>query len=471
MKQILLIAFLTLLGLAPNGVKSQETERSLVTDEPVFSMGKPEGAPEYVAKAGPEAGQYLALTMHKLQNGLETNRPLLIWAIGSSYTNMLGSGEFWQEEIPKRFPNAPQIRYEKMVGNSCPWQYLRGWARHLVIPDQPDLVITYTLGKPEDLEKLIVELRTQTTADIIVPSIHWRMRGQDMWGKSENSPDQDIEAVREVCRKYDVEFVESRRDWAAYLEENNLPIESLLKDAVHQSDYGAQIINSNIFAHFQPDATSSYALESRERVIQAEVGEDGKLSAVFTGTRIDLIGRKSPEGGTFQVLIDGKTDSETEAFLMSYVLPDPKNAKVGRGSNPRDQSPHGVILGEDVVPQEWTITMTSDEGDYRIEGSVTGVDGEGNAFEAFKSNSGQIEIDPYLWRRAERNRTGDFFTFEVKRAVLNEISFEGAEGEEFVVRLAQLLLNEEHTLELVPIKNGSADIDFLQVFEPPLKRE
>jgi len=153
MKRFFLLSCITLLGLSSNRVESDDSKRSLVTDEPVFSMGKPEGAPDYVAKVDPKAGQHLALTLSKLQNGLATERPFLIWAIGSSYTNMLGSGEFWQEEIPKRFPNAPEIRYEKMVGNSCPWQYLRGWARHLVVPDQPDLVITYTLGTPEDLER------------------------------------------------------------------------------------------------------------------------------------------------------------------------------------------------------------------------------------------------------------------------------------------------------------------------------
>ena len=36
-------------------------------------------------------------------------------------------------------PNAPEIEYKKMVGAACPWQYLPGWARHLAIPDQPDL--------------------------------------------------------------------------------------------------------------------------------------------------------------------------------------------------------------------------------------------------------------------------------------------------------------------------------------------
>ena len=463
------LLFVTLLGLSSNRVQSDESARSTVTDEPVFSMGKPEGAPDYVAKSGPEAGQHLALTLHKLENGLETDRPFLIWAIGSSYTNMLGTGEFWAEEIPKRFPNAPEIRYEKMVGNSCPWQYLRGWARHLVIPDQPDLVITYTNGKPEDLEKLIIELQSQTTADIIVPSIHWRMRGQDLWGKSENAPDQDVVAIREICRKYGVEFVENRREWAEYLEENNLPIEALLKDAVHQSDYGAQIINANMFAHFQPGAPFSYKPESRERRIQPVEGEGGKLTATFTGNRIDLIGRKNPDGGIYRVLIDGKPAAEIDTYLMSYVLPDPGNAKVGKGSNPRDQSPHGITLGTGVVPQTWTITMTGDEGEYEIKGSVSGPDGEGNAFSEFTSRSGQIKIDPYLWRRAERNRTGDFFTFEVRRSVVDEVSFRGEAGEPLVVRLAQLLPNREHTLELIPINEGAAEVESLLVFEPPLK--
>jgi hypothetical protein len=221
-------------------------QRSVVTDEPLSHVGKPEGAANYLVKSAPTDGQHLALTLKKLQHGFDPPRPFLIWALGSSYTNMLGNGEPWKQEISKLFPNAPEIRYEKMDGDSCPWQYLRGWTRHLAVPDQPDLVITYTNGNAADLEKLIIEIKSITTADIIVPSLHWRERDEPLWGKSENAMDQDVAAVREVCRKYDVEFVENRRDWAEYLKANNLPIPSLLKDAVHQSNYGAHLINSNI---------------------------------------------------------------------------------------------------------------------------------------------------------------------------------------------------------------------------------
>ncbi|MFO1439818.1 MAG: SGNH/GDSL hydrolase family protein [Verrucomicrobiaceae bacterium] len=446
---------------------SSAAERSLVTDEPVFAKGRPEGAAEYVAKAEASDGRHLALTMQKLQQGME--RPFLIWAIGSSYTNMLGSGEFWQRELPKRFPKTTQVEYRKMVGNSCPWQYLRGWARHLVIPDQPDLVITYTIGNPADLEKLLIELRRHTTADIIVPSIHWRERDIPLWGKSENAADQDVAAVREVCRKYDVEFIENRRDWAAYLTANKLPVPALLKDAVHQSDYGAHIINSNILAHFRAPESFSYAPESRERLLQPEKQADGSFTATFTGTRIDLHGTLSADGGTLRVLIDEKPAREANAWLMSYVQPDAKNAKEGKGANPRDQSPHGITLGKGIVPQTWTLIMTSDSGDYELTGSVTGPDGRGNAFQPFTSTSGQILIEPDLWRRAERNRTGDRFTFDIKPAVVDEVIFTGTTATPFVLRLAQMLPNAEHKLRLVPLKLGAATINTLQVFQPPGK--
>lgn len=466
MHRLALPPFLALaLALHLHSSSATASERSLVTDEPVFAKGRPEGAAEYVAKAESTDGQHLALTMHKLQHGLD--RPFLIWAIGSSYTNMLGSGEFWQRELPKRFPKTTQVEYRKMVGNSCPWQYLRGWARHLVIPDQPDLIITYTIGNPADLEKLLIELRRHTTADIIVPSIHWRERDIPLWGQSENAADQDVAAVREVCRRHDVEFVENRRDWAAYLTANKLPVPALLKDAVHQSDYGAHIINSNILAHFRVPQAFSYEPASREKTIQPEKQPDGSFTAKFTGTHLDLHGITAPDGGTFSVLIDEKTAREANAWLMSYVQPDAKNAKEGKGANPRDQSPHGITLGQNIVPQTWTLVMTSDSGDYTLTGSVTGPDGNGNAFKPFTSASGQILIEPDLWRRAERNRTGDRFTFEVKPAVLNEVSFNGEAGGRLVIRLAQMLSNGDHTLRLVPTKPGAASINALQVFQPP----
>ena len=60
----------------------------------------------------------MALTVRKLQNGISPERPFLVWAIGSSYTNMLGMGEIPIEIIRRRFPDAPRIVYKKHVGAS-----------------------------------------------------------------------------------------------------------------------------------------------------------------------------------------------------------------------------------------------------------------------------------------------------------------------------------------------------------------
>lgn len=479
MNSRMLLSFILLLNCLPVTLQAaepiQKNKRNLVTDEPRRKKGKPEAAAEYVPTIRPTDGQHLALSMGKLTH--ETwEGPFVIWALGSSYTNMLGKGEFWKQEIPKRFPNAPPIVFRKMVGNSCPWQYLQGWARHLVVPDQPDLVIVYTIGKPADLDNLLAELRTQTTSDIIVPSIHWRERDSKLWGTSENAVDQDVAAVRKVCHKYGVEFVENRRDWAGYLKANKLPLDALLKDAVHQSEYGAQIINRNMLAHFRRPKKYSYEPDERQRlVVSTTITKTGSIKAQFVGTRIDLHGKTSPNGGTFKVLIDGKPANQNESFLMTYVQPDAKNSRKRFGKSPtvpRDAAPHGITLGNEgdkITPQTWTIVMTSDKGDYQLTGDRTGADGEGNAFNHFVSDSGQIVIEPDLWRRAERNRTGDRFTFDVKRAVMNEISFDGKPNAKFSVRAAQMLTNDEHTIELVPIKKGPTAFSHLEAFQPPFQ--
>ena len=72
------------------------------------------------------------------------------------------------------------------------------------------------------------------------------------------------------------------------------------------------------------------------------------------------------------------------------------------------------------------------------------------------------------WRRAERNRTGDRFTFSIQRAVVDEVNFSGDREEPFTVRLAQALPNREHSLTLIPVQAGqAAHITKLTAFRPP----
>jgi hypothetical protein len=448
----------------------------------------PQGAPEYQAPPRAADGGHMALTVEKLEKGFDPDRPLLVWAIGSSFTNFLGNGSLLVEPIRQRFPNAPKIVYKKIVGNSTSYHFTLGWARHLVVPDQPDVVLIYNFGKTEDLEKVIAELRRHTTADILVPTLHWCRPHAKVWPNPEaRNSHQDPTAMRAMCAKYGVEFVESRREITQYLLDNKLPFDSLLVDAVHQSPYCAKMINLNIARHVHRPKQFACDPRSRERRLEAEASEavkaEGKWSRAegalttgqqgstitvrFAGNRIDLIGRRSPDGGSAEVWIDGRPAGQAPVFYATYVQPNRKNAPAPPNP-PRDRAPHLVELGTNIVPQRWTITMTSDTGDYRLVGAVTGHDGDGSAFKPFISASGQIRIDPAYWRGAKTNRTGDTFTFEVVRCAVGRVDFKG-KGEKFRLRLVQNLSNGPHTLKLVAQGGGPVAVDAFDVFEPPLK--
>jgi hypothetical protein len=179
------------------------------------------------------------------------------------------------------------------------------------------------------------------------------------------------------------------------------------------------------------------------------------------------------------VLIDGKPADQAPVFYTSYLQPKPKSWPLKlQGPGPGDIAPHAVELGSKIVPQTWTITVTSETGDYRLAGSVAGDDGEGNLARPFTSRSGQIGIDPALWRhgRTERkpgevvygNRAGDTFTFDVVRCAAGQVSFRADAPADFSQPLAQDLPNGPHTLELVAQGDGAVELDSLYVFQPPL---
>jgi len=463
----------------------------LMGAEPNTGPQPPKGVPEYQAAPRPADGANLALTIHKLEKGFDPERPLLIWAIGSSFTNGLGNGDPLARLIRDRFPNAPKIVYKKIAGNSTSYHFSHGWARHLVIPAQPDVVLLYNFGRCEDLEEMIVELRRHTTADIL-GSLHWCKPHKSVWPDPEaRNSHQDPQAMRTMCEKYGVEFVENRREMTDYMIGNNLVIEDLLADSVHENRYAAKMTVMNIARHFHHAEQFGYVHSTHERRVEVEASdavefpsgswsaaEEGsaRVTAVqgsavelrFTGNRVDLIGWRGPEGGTADVWIDGRPAAEAEVFYATYIQPDKRNA-LHPPNPPRDRCPHAVSLGQNLVPQQWTITMTSDTGDYELVGSRTGPDGQGNALKPFASRSGQIEVDPQFWRGAKNNRTSDRFTFEVIRSVQSTVDFKAPSKEKARFRLVTFLSNQPHTLKLVARGNGAVTVDAFDVFEPPLK--
>ncbi len=446
--------------------------------------------PVYDTSSRPGDGKNLALSVAKWEGkaGIP-GKPFVIWALGSSYTDRQGDGQELIRAIRHRFPNAPPILYRKHGGPGTPWEYVHAWIKQFVAAEQPDLIFTYTSGTLEGLEAMLTEIRKRTTADVIVPSLHFKpppgIISPDI---IENSPGVQWDKVREICAKYGAEFVENRRELADYITTHKLDIEDLLADHNHQNMHGRIRIWDDVSRHLAHSDQAAYKPESRERRItmaSEQVSLSGpwitangsihtsaagaKVTVHFTGNQIDVIGRAAPDGGTMKVLIDGVPGGQAPVFQMNYIKPDKKIWRI----------PHAVDLGEHPAPQSWTLTMTSNTGDYKLAGSVTGVDGTGHLAQPFHSLSGQISLDPKYWRQGLIQKKGqpadygaaegDTFTFDVYRSAAGTLSFKAAKDSPLVEAVARGLPNKQHTLELVANGDGEVTMDSFYMFEPPLK--
>jgi hypothetical protein len=455
--------------------------------------------PTNVINPNPEAGKYLAATIAKLEGRLGIpGKPFLIWGVGSSWTNFQGDLETWRQIIRQRFLNAPEIIYKNRVGSGCPYDYARGWIHTNVLAEQPDLIFCYTNGSTEALESMLKDIRQHSTADIIIPSLHFFENGK-LLPDEINDPVYDM--IRDICHKYKAQFVDNRRELAAWLLKNNEPVTHLLMDFVHQNELGKLLINENISAHFVKNNNPSYnPLDLEKKLLPVEAFPAGNeqfefsdgwllkdkvlvtnkpgasIRIKFTGNRIDLIGLKTTAGGKLQIRIDGKPANLSQAYFISFVEPDFTNMSHA-GVFPRasganhDTGPHGVWLGNNILPQRWTIIMTDNSGNFKLEGEATGFDGKGNNKNKFISKSGQIIVDPDIWRHPESNIKGDNWTFEVYRCAIDTVNFRSSEvkTEAFSIPLVQNLTNGPHTLEVINDNNGDVSIASFYVFTPMIK--
>ena len=173
-------------------------------------------------------GENLALSVAKWEGraGIP-GKPFVIWAIGSSWTRAQGDGYGLIHAIRQRFPHAPPIIYKRHVEPGMPWDYAYGWVKQFVAAEQPDLIFTYTLGTPEGLDAMLTEIRRHTTADIIVPSIHF-VQASTLTPDDVENGIADWDQVREVCRKHGAEFVDNRRELAEYLQRTGVKPTDLL---------------------------------------------------------------------------------------------------------------------------------------------------------------------------------------------------------------------------------------------------
>ena len=381
--------------------------------------------PPLAAPEHPEwLGANLARTMSLLESGKYTHRPVRILFDGQSIES--GWPELLIQRLRERYPETTIIAENRAIGGWFVWR-MQKLLKHDILRSQPDLVLFSAYqGTAEVWERFLSELRSETTADIVIRTQH--IDGHE----APEQPREGAETIllRRLARKYGVELVEARNEWLDYLKSSGLKNTDLLRDKVHLNRKGETLMALLYERHFTPalpvgqgwaervrrfdvgrfladNKTDEIVLEGAgwthndTRIAKSNTATD-QLRLKFRGTRVDLVLPISH--GRATVLIDGKKPSEWNLF--HGTRPQPRIA-----NNTAPNVPMTYHLGAKMQEETWVLTVIEGNADadekkanqqvrFRLVGSKTGFDGEGQNDRKFVSNSGRITILPTDWNTA-----------------------------------------------------------------------
>ena len=399
------------------------------------------------------------------------------------YGQSLTEQNWWKlvaDDLRRRFPHANIIAENRALGGFAS-QLLVKTAETDLYPFYPDLVIFHVFGSHIEYENILKRIRQRTTAEILLQSD--RIYKDEELEEETNaarltpknwSPWMNYAFLPSMARKYGAEFVNIHDLWKDYLREHKLKAGQLLSDGTHFNDHGCYLMAEITKAYLRYDPSFGDA-NGKNRVKTYEVGKDvhwkdGKLRLEFEGNRVDVICQEG-SAPPAKVSIDGKNPADIpELYALTRTT-----------SFPGSGWPCLLRVGAEkrLQVEEWTLTLSDVAPDmksfrFRLAGSRTGPDGEGNRAERFVSKSGRVVIDPADWnfdyaRAVFKTSVKDGFLvrWKVVPQFVEEFVSPGIKDPsiETTVTLAQGLHDAKHTLEItggpkVPIKA-------IRVYLPP----
>jgi hypothetical protein len=389
---------------------------------------------------------------------------------GQSITNQNWTN-LVSDDLRRRFPNADLQIENRSIGGYSSQRLIRP-AEHDVYPFYPDLVIFQVYGSHIDYESIIRNIRSRTTAEILMQMDHavsWPAQTVDRSRPASEWWDafMNLEFLPATAKTYGCGLVDIRSGWVSYLKANNLQPKALLSDDIHLNDHGNYLMAALIdqYLVYRPEVTDQASEQMIRTVpVDAAAWKEGALTMPFEGNRIDAIPALDGRG-TSAVLIDGQPPSAIPG-IYSITRPQPGPWQPLTVSRIDHDAP--------LVVEKWTLRITSvgEESKtwtFDVSGSVTGPDGSGTSESPFVSNSGRVRIGPKAWFRNGQVPVGYEITWDVLINGTDQYAppakFDPALDNRVI--LAQGLGNGPHTLRLVASGQVPA-IKALRVYQPPL---
>ncbi|MGE4488696.1 MAG: hypothetical protein AB7E95_04020 [Kiritimatiellales bacterium] len=196
-----------------------------------------------------------------------------------------------------------------------------------------------------------------------------------------------------------------RKKWCDYLSARNMSSTNLLRDKIHLNAEGcdlyARFIGEELIRRPElGDNPSSAGTITTVALDAPDVtrNRSGQLTLTFNGNRVAAVSDGTgDENSNVRVLLDGQPMDEMTALW--------KNTRSSLG-------PAGIWMPainhisfeKAPVKEEWTLTCLPDSTPdgkrihFKVQGTVTGEDGEGWSTERFVSRSGRVAIEPSDWQ-------------------------------------------------------------------------
>lgn len=344
-----------------------------------------------------------ATILHQPKSGIR--RPFKVFFYGQSIT-LQGWSVSVANWMRTRFPHIDFTIENRAIG-AFSAERLAWTVAPDLFQEQPDLILLHCYGREQDTDRLLREIRGHTTADVIVQNDHLHIPGQ----LNEPSDPQTISPTNwwayrnlvwlpNLCARHEFCVADVRGYWKAYLKKHGLKEYNLLADGTHLNSDGNQLLTLCLLAYLdappvKPDLDPDQIPRIRSASLDLSSQADPfRIDVHFQGSRIDLASFQSTSSSPIQFVLDGK--------LPSTVL---GTVQFGRTSSCFQKSWPAIQRIESLaplVPEDWTLTITQIQTNaasfrFRIEGSETGPDGEGDNQADFISKSRRVFIRPENW--------------------------------------------------------------------------
>lgn len=352
---------------------------------------------------GRKVQRFMSLLSNSSANRRLTARILI-------YGQSISEGAWWRllvEKLQNRFPHARIIAENRALGGFSSQRLVRTVKTDLQ-GFEPDLILFHAYGADTEYEQIVRIFRTQTTADILLQTDHigegnsWKSENIDpaVITRDEWSAFMNYVHLPNVARRYDCGILPQRDVWKRYLTEHRLDSSVLLIDGIHLNAAGNRLMAEIADCYFitplshtlVPDPFNTTTVKTL--IMGRELHpKDGVLKISFVGNRIDLLAPPEGLSSDIKLLLDGKAPSANSscyAFTRATPLPGGKWPALT-----------GIRSESLPVGETWTLHVhrleSEDRFAFRIEGSITGADGEGTSDRSFVSKSQRVAFEPEGW--------------------------------------------------------------------------